>query len=74
MCPITSFSSAGDQSDGQHPAARVVSYYNDRADCENAIKKLQSGFALGAICLDSFWATEAALSLAVPPDARPVEP
>jgi hypothetical protein len=43
----------------------VWSYYNDRADCENVIKELQSGFALGTLCLDSFWGTEAALSLAV---------
>lgn len=42
----------------------VWRYYNGRADCENVIKELQSGFALGTLCLDSFWATEAALSLA----------
>lgn len=40
-------------------------YYNDRADCENVIKELQSGFALCTLCLQSFWATEAALCLAV---------
>jgi hypothetical protein len=39
-------------------------YYNGRADCENVIKELQSGFALGTLCLESFWASEAALSLA----------
>jgi hypothetical protein len=43
----------------------VWRYYNDRADCENVIKELQSGFALGTLCLESFWATEAALCLAV---------
>jgi DDE family transposase len=43
----------------------VWRYYNGRADCENVIKELQSGFALGTLCLASFWATEAALSLAV---------
>jgi hypothetical protein len=43
----------------------VWRYYNGRADCENVIKELQSGFALGTLCLESFWATEAALSLAV---------
>jgi len=42
----------------------VWRYYNDRADCENVIKELHSGFALGKLCLESFWATEAALSLA----------
>jgi len=43
----------------------VWRYYNGRADCENVIKELQSGFALGSLCLTSFWATEAALALAV---------
>lgn len=38
--------------------------YNGRADCENVIKELQQGFALTSLCLHSFWATEAALSLA----------
>ena len=42
----------------------VWRYYNGRADCENVIKELQSGFALPTLCLRSFWATEAALSLA----------
>jgi Transposase DDE domain group 1 len=43
----------------------VWRYYNGRADCENVIKELQAGFALGTLCLASFWATEAALCLAV---------
>jgi hypothetical protein len=43
----------------------VWRHYNGRADCENVIRELQSGFALGTLCLASFWATEAALSLAV---------
>jgi len=38
--------------------------YNGRADCENVIKELQQGFALPTLCLESFWATEAALALA----------
>jgi len=42
----------------------VWRYYNGRADCENVIKELQQGFALPSLCLRSFWATEAALSLA----------
>ena len=42
----------------------VWRYYNERADCENVIKELQSGFALGTLCLESFWATEAVLCLA----------
>jgi hypothetical protein len=46
------------------PPLAVWRYYNGRADCENVIKELQSGFALPTLCLHSFWATEAALSLA----------
>jgi len=42
----------------------VWRYYNGRADCENVIKELREGFALPTLCLRSFWATEAALSLA----------
>jgi hypothetical protein len=48
-----------------HSPLAVWRYYNGRADCENVIKELQTGFALGSLCLESFWATEAALSLAV---------
>jgi len=47
-----------------HPPLSVWRYYNGRADCENVIKELREGFALPTICLDSFWATEAALVLA----------
>lgn len=46
------------------PPLEVWRYYNGRADCENVIKELQSGFALPTLCLQSFWATEAALCLA----------
>lgn len=38
--------------------------YNGRSDCENVIKELHQGFALPTLCLRSFWATEAALTLA----------
>lgn len=47
-----------------HPPLAVWRYYNGRADCENVIKELHAGFALPTLCLDSFWASEAALSLA----------
>lgn len=47
-----------------HPPLRVWSYYNGRSDCENVVKELQEGFALPTLCLNNFWATEAALSLA----------
>ena len=46
------------------PPLAVWRYYNGRADCENVIKELQQGFALTSLCLQSFWASEAALSLA----------
>lgn len=39
----------------------VWRYYNGRADCENVIKELRSGFALNTLCLEAFWASEAAL-------------
>ena len=48
-----------------HPPLMVWRYYNGRADCENVIKELREGFALPSLCLQSFWASEAALSLAV---------
>lgn len=47
-----------------HPPLEVWRYYNGRADCENVIKELREGFALPTLCLEKFWATEAALSLA----------
>jgi hypothetical protein len=46
------------------PPLAVWRYDNGRADCENVIKELQAGFALPTICLEQFWASEAALSLA----------
>jgi hypothetical protein len=39
--------------------------YNGRAGVENVIKELVHGFGLPKLCCKSFWATEAALSLAV---------
>ena len=39
--------------------------YNGRAGSENVIKELDSSFALPQICLEKFYATEAAMSLAV---------
>jgi hypothetical protein len=47
-----------------HPPLAVWRYYNGRADCENVIKELREGFALPTLCLEKFWATEAALNLA----------
>ena len=39
--------------------------YNQRAGCECVIKELDAGFALPKLILSKFWASEAALSLAV---------
>jgi hypothetical protein len=47
-----------------YPPLAVWRYYNGRADCENVIRELHAGFALPTLCLESFWASEAALSLA----------
>ena len=47
-----------------HLPLAVWRYYNGRADCENVIKELREGFALPTLCLEKFWSSEAALSLA----------
>ncbi len=47
-----------------HRPLAVWRYDNGRADCENVIKELRTGFALPTLCLEKFWASEAALSLA----------
>ena len=47
-----------------HAPLAVWRDYNGRADCENGIKELRGGFALPTLCLENFWAREAALSLA----------
>lgn len=39
--------------------------YNQRAGAESVIKELDQHFALPHLCLERFWSTEAALSLAV---------
>jgi hypothetical protein len=39
--------------------------YNGRAGCAEVIKQLVADFALPNLCLKGFWATEAALSLAI---------
>jgi DDE family transposase len=55
---VTSLSAA------THRPLAVWRYYNGRSDCENVIKELREGFALPTLCLEKFWASEAALSLA----------
>jgi hypothetical protein len=39
--------------------------YNGRAGCEEVIKELDADFGLPQLCLEKFWSTEAALSLAI---------
>jgi len=46
-------------------AIAVWREYNGRAGCEEVIKQLDADFALPDLCLKGFWATEAALSLAI---------
>ena len=47
------------------PAFEVWHRYNGRAGSENVIRELDECFALPQICLKKFYATEAAMSLAV---------
>src|ERR1051326_1064919 len=47
------------------PPIEVWRQYNPRAGCEEVIKQLDADFALPKLCLQKFWSTEAALSLAI---------
>jgi len=47
------------------PGIEVWRRYNGRVGSENIIKELDACFALPQICLEKFYATEAAMSLAV---------
>jgi len=47
------------------PPIQVWRRYNPRAGCEEVIKQLDADFALPKLCLEKFWSTEAALSLAI---------
>jgi hypothetical protein len=49
----------------QVSAIEVWRRYNGRAGSENIIKELDGHFALPQLCLENFWSSEAALSLAV---------
>jgi hypothetical protein len=46
-------------------AIEVWRRYNGRAGSENIIKELDAHFGLPQLCLENFWSSEAALSLAV---------
>jgi len=50
---------------GQVRPLEVWRQYNPRAGCEEVIKQLDADFALPKLCLQKFWSTEAALSLAI---------
>lgn len=47
------------------PALEVWRTYRGRADCENRIKELKADFGLDSFVLRDFWATEAALGVAM---------
>ncbi len=47
------------------PALEVWRLYRGRADCENRIKELKQDFGLGSFVLKDFWATEAAMGVAM---------
>ena len=47
------------------PPLEVWRDYNGRAGCEGVIKQLDMDFALDKLCLEKFFATEAAMTLAV---------
>lgn len=47
------------------PALEVWRLYRGRADCENRIKELKADFGLDSFVLRDFWATEAALGIAM---------
>lgn len=47
------------------PAVEVWRLYRGRADCENRIKELKADFGLDSFVLRDFWATEAALGVAM---------
>lgn len=50
---------------GTVPPIEVWREYNPRAGCEGVIKQLDADFALDQLCLHQFFATEAAMVLAV---------
>ncbi len=47
------------------PRVEVWRLYRGRADCENRIKELKADFGLDAFNMRDFWATEAALGMAM---------
>ena len=47
------------------PALQIWRLYRGRADCENRIKELKADFGLDSFNMAQFWATEAALGMAM---------
>ncbi len=64
-CPGYCFQALVTNLPARVPPIEVWRDYNGRAGIENVIKELDYGFGLPKLCCKSFWATEAALSLAV---------
>jgi Transposase DDE domain len=54
------------------PALQIWRLYRGRADCENRIKELKADFGLGSFNMAQFWATEAALGMAMLAYSTPV--
>jgi hypothetical protein len=64
-CPGYSYQALVTNLPASVPPIEVWRDYNGRAGIENVIKELDYGFGLPKLCCKNFWATEAALSLAV---------
>ena len=64
-CPGYSFQVLVTSLPSSVPGLEVWRRYNGRAGSENIIKELDACFALPQICLEEFYATEAAMSLAI---------
>lgn len=64
-CPGYSYQALVTSLPASVPPIQVWRDYNGRAGVENVIKELVTGFGLPKLCCQKFWATEAALSLAV---------
>jgi len=64
-CPGYVFQALVTNLPNQINALAVWRDYNGRAGAESVIKELDGHFALPHLCLERFWSTEAALSLAV---------
>ena len=64
-CPGYTFQALVTNLPASVPPLEVWRQYNPRAGCEEVIKQLDMDFALPKLCLAKFWATEAALSMAI---------